>query len=67
MDHDHKLKGLKEIKNITKKRKKLQNFFFLRNIMSVKLDMEEKLIEEMKNWGKFEFIIIFFLLTTSSK
>ena len=28
MDHDHKLKGLKEIKNITKKRKKLQNFFF---------------------------------------
>ena len=42
MDHDHKLKGLKEIKNITKKRKKL------RNIMSVKFDMEEKLIEEMK-------------------
>ena len=51
MDHDHKLKGLKEIKNITKKRKKLQNFFFLRNIISVKLDMEEKLIEEMKELG----------------
>ena len=28
MDHDHKLKGLKEIKNITKKRKKLQKIFF---------------------------------------
>ena len=28
MDHDHKLKRLKEIKNITKKRKKLQFFFF---------------------------------------
>ena len=48
MDHDHKLKGLKEIKNITKKRKKLQKNFFLRNIMSVKFDIEEKLIEEMK-------------------
>ena len=50
MDHDHKLKRLKEIKNITKKRKKLQ-FFFLRNIGSVKLNMEEKLIEEMKELG----------------
>ena len=28
MNHDHKLKGLKEIKNITKKRKSY-NFFFL--------------------------------------
>ena len=28
MDHDHKLKGLKEIKNITTKRKKLQKIFF---------------------------------------
>ena len=51
MDHDHKLKRLKEIKNITKKRKKLQFFFFLRNIGSVKLNMEEKLIEEMKELG----------------
>ena len=52
MDHDHKLKRLKEIKNITKKKekKKLQ-FFFLRNIGSVKLNMEEKLIEEMKELG----------------
>ena len=50
MDHDHKLKRMKEIKNITKKRKKLQ-FFFLRNIGSVKLNMEEKLIEEMKELG----------------
>ena len=50
MDHDHKLKRLKEIKNISKKRKKLQ-FFFLRNIGSVKLNMEEKLIEEMKELG----------------
>ena len=50
MDHDHKLKRLKEIKNITKKRKKLQ-FFLLRNIGSVKLNMEEKLIEEMKELG----------------
>ena len=27
MDQDHKLKGLKEIKNITKKRKKLYKIF----------------------------------------
>ena len=44
MDHDHKLKGLKEIKNITKKRKKLQFFF-------EEYDMEEKLIKEMKELG----------------
>ena len=47
MDHGHKLKGLKEIKNITKKRKHV----FLRNITSVKLDMEEKLVKEMKELG----------------
>ena len=28
MDHDHQLKGLNEIKNITEKRKKLQIFFW---------------------------------------
>ena len=50
MDHDHKLKRSKVIKNITKKRKKLQ-FFLMRNIRSDKLDMEEKLIEEMKELG----------------
>ena len=45
MNHDHKLKGLKEIKILLRKEK-----VFLRN-MSVKLDMEEKLIEEMKELG----------------
>ena len=34
MDHDHKLKGLKEIKNITKK--KVAKNFFLRNMISRK-------------------------------
>ena len=47
MNHDHKLKGLKEIKILLRKEK-----VFLRNIMSVKLDMEEKLIEEMKELGQ---------------
>ena len=54
MDHDHKLKGLKEIKNITKKRKKLQNFFFEEyNICQTwyggKVDRRN---EAMKQWGK---------------
>ena len=36
--------------------------------MSVKFDMEEKLIEEMKELGHlWVYLFIFFLLTTSSK
>ena len=52
MNHHHKLKGLKEIKNITKKRKSYKIFFlFEEYIMSVKLDMREKLIKEMRELG----------------
>ena len=62
MNHDHKLKGLKEIKNITKKRKSYKIFFLFEEYNVCQTWYEGKVDQRNEGIGLawFSLCIFFF-------